>query len=229
MAAKRRHLAQRRKSLGFTQETFAERLEVDATTVRRWETGVASPQPWLRPKIARHLQVSHEQLDELLTEPAADVVPAFAATSLPAPSTERFVPSSVLLPVMVNGRSMLLPIDAHTLAASNLGPLFRQLAHLDGEAMHSVVTATEWDAMSPLNRRSLLKHGLAASVLPALGLEELHQVAAAMEDARRYLDTSVVEYLRRQLVLAKADDGMLGPAKTVPMVLGILGTIEEHA
>lgn len=50
-----------------------------------------------------------------------------------------------------------------------------------------------------------------------------------MEDARRYLDTSVTDYLRRQLVLCKADDGTLGPVKTLPMVLGILGAVEEHA
>ncbi|MDQ3405641.1 MAG: helix-turn-helix transcriptional regulator [Actinomycetota bacterium] len=68
MTNKRRRLAARCKSLGFTQEAFAERLDVDTTTVRRWETGVASPQPWLRPKIARHMQVSHEQLDALLAE-----------------------------------------------------------------------------------------------------------------------------------------------------------------
>jgi transcriptional regulator with XRE-family HTH domain len=68
MATRRKRLAGRRKSLGFTQEAFAERLEVDATTVRRWETGVATPQPWLQLKIARHLQVSHEQLEDLLVE-----------------------------------------------------------------------------------------------------------------------------------------------------------------
>lgn len=73
MAAKRHRLAQRRKALGFTQEQLAERLGVDMTTVRRWESGetAGGPLPWLRPKLARHLQVSAEQLDELLAETAA--------------------------------------------------------------------------------------------------------------------------------------------------------------
>jgi tetratricopeptide (TPR) repeat protein len=36
--------------------------------VRRWENGTAEngPKPWLRPKLARHLQVSPEQLEQLL-------------------------------------------------------------------------------------------------------------------------------------------------------------------
>ncbi len=47
MAARRHRLAQRRKTVGFTQEGFAEQLGVDATTVRRWETGETEtgPQP----------------------------------------------------------------------------------------------------------------------------------------------------------------------------------------
>ncbi|MGH8603167.1 MAG: helix-turn-helix transcriptional regulator, partial [Gammaproteobacteria bacterium] len=74
MAAKRYRLAQRRKTVGFTQETLAEQLGVDSTTVRRWESGETEtgPQPWLRPKLARCLQVSVEQLEELLHETIAD-------------------------------------------------------------------------------------------------------------------------------------------------------------
>lgn len=76
MAGRRQRLAARRKSLGFSQEAFAERLEVDSKTVRRWESGASEPQPWLWPKLARHLQVSSEQLEALLGESTAS-----AATS----------------------------------------------------------------------------------------------------------------------------------------------------
>ncbi len=70
MAAKRHRLAQRRKAVGFTQEGLAERLGVDPTTVRRWESGgtEGGPQPWLRTKLARCLQVSADQLEKLLSE-----------------------------------------------------------------------------------------------------------------------------------------------------------------
>ncbi|MCA1705354.1 MAG: helix-turn-helix domain-containing protein, partial [Actinobacteria bacterium] len=72
MAAKRHRLARRRKAVGFTQEGLAEQLGVDSTTVRRWESGetAGGPQPWVRRKLAHHLQVSAEQLDELLNDHA---------------------------------------------------------------------------------------------------------------------------------------------------------------
>jgi transcriptional regulator with XRE-family HTH domain len=72
MAARRHRLAQRRKMVGFTQEGLAERLGVDPTTVRRWESGETEggPQPWLRTKLAHCLQVSADELGELLSEVA---------------------------------------------------------------------------------------------------------------------------------------------------------------
>jgi transcriptional regulator with XRE-family HTH domain len=68
MASRRWRFAQRRKAVGFSQEGLAERLGVDRSTVVRWESGETEPQPWLRPKLVRVLQLSIEQLDELLTE-----------------------------------------------------------------------------------------------------------------------------------------------------------------
>jgi transcriptional regulator with XRE-family HTH domain len=66
MAGKRKPLAQRRKACGYTQETFAEALRVDRSTVQRWEKGEVDPQPHQRPRMAKLLQVSREELDELL-------------------------------------------------------------------------------------------------------------------------------------------------------------------
>jgi len=68
MASRRQRFAQRRKAVGFSQEGLAERLGIDRSTVARWESGETEPLPWLRPKLARALQVSIEQLDELLAE-----------------------------------------------------------------------------------------------------------------------------------------------------------------
>jgi hypothetical protein len=39
----------------------------------------------------------------------------------------------------------------------------------------------------------------------------------------------VVDYLAQQLDRCKADDGNLGPAKALPMVLGVLGAVQQHA
>src|SRR5580698_586726 len=65
---KRGRLAAHRRAMSFTQEAFAERLGVDVSTVRRWESGRSEPQPWQREKIARALQVSPGRLDELLAD-----------------------------------------------------------------------------------------------------------------------------------------------------------------
>jgi transcriptional regulator with XRE-family HTH domain len=63
---KRAGFARQRKSCGFTQESFAQALEVDRTTVQRWERGEGSPQPHIRPKLARALKVTPAELDALL-------------------------------------------------------------------------------------------------------------------------------------------------------------------
>lgn len=69
MADKRERLAARRRALGFTQESLAERLGVHPTTVRRWESGdVSGPHPWIRAELAKLLQVSAEELEMLLAE-----------------------------------------------------------------------------------------------------------------------------------------------------------------
>lgn len=67
----------RRKKLGYTQERFAEACGVDCSTVRRWESGERAPQPTLRPRIARILRVSLDDLDALLgvSPPHAEVAP----------------------------------------------------------------------------------------------------------------------------------------------------------
>ena len=66
MPTKRQRLAARRKAAGFSQEQLAERLRVDRSTVARWEGGETEPQPWIRPRLARALQLSLDQLDHLL-------------------------------------------------------------------------------------------------------------------------------------------------------------------
>jgi DNA-binding XRE family transcriptional regulator len=64
--ARRLSLAQRRKSVGLSQDGLAEALGVERSTVVRWEAGKTEPQAWVRPELARKLQLSEEQLDDLL-------------------------------------------------------------------------------------------------------------------------------------------------------------------
>ena len=108
-------------------------------------------------------------------------------------------PPALTLPVLLHGRSMLLPIDMQVAQANGLTGLLDELAC-----------------------------GSVAHALPASDLDELEHVAAALDDARRYLDGSVVGYFRQQLTRSKADDGNLGPARALPLMLGILGAISQH-
>lgn len=68
MALKRLRFIQRRKAVGYTQEGLAGELGIERTTVIRWERAETEPQPWLRPKLASVLQVTLEELGELLAD-----------------------------------------------------------------------------------------------------------------------------------------------------------------
>jgi DNA-binding XRE family transcriptional regulator/tetratricopeptide (TPR) repeat protein len=67
MAARRHLLAERRKTVGHTQEQLAELVGVERSTVVRWEAGETEPKPWSRPKLAQALAVSVDELHRLLT------------------------------------------------------------------------------------------------------------------------------------------------------------------
>ncbi|CRK55199.1 transcriptional regulator [Alloactinosynnema sp. L-07] len=66
MTVRRQSLADRREALGYTQEALASRMGVDRSTVARWERGVQKPQPWMRPNLAKALQLTPDRLVALL-------------------------------------------------------------------------------------------------------------------------------------------------------------------
>jgi transcriptional regulator with XRE-family HTH domain len=82
-------LAQRRKAEGLTQEALASLLEVEPSTVVRWERGETEPLPWIRPKLAETLRVSADRLEDLLVG-AGPAGPALAGVphQLPAAVTD---------------------------------------------------------------------------------------------------------------------------------------------
>src|SRR5699024_9370686 len=63
----RSRLSRQRSAAGHSQESLAEALAMDRTTIGRWERGVASPQPWVRQLLADELSVSMRELDDLLS------------------------------------------------------------------------------------------------------------------------------------------------------------------
>lgn len=68
-----------------------------------------------------------------------------------------------------------------------------------------------------------------ADAAPVGNADELQRVGAALDNAHRYFDGSVVDFFRQQLIRCKADDGTLGPAAALPLVLGVLGVIRRHS
>lgn len=55
MAKRRQKLTQRRKTLGYSQESLAYAVGVERSTVVRWESGETEPRAWHRPKLAKVL------------------------------------------------------------------------------------------------------------------------------------------------------------------------------
>jgi transcriptional regulator with XRE-family HTH domain len=95
-------LAECRHAAGHTQESFAEKLGVDRTTIGRWERGAQSPQPWQRPDLAAALDISLDHLDDLLRRtkqsanaPAPVAVPILEPVRL-LDNAQRDEPGSVL-------------------------------------------------------------------------------------------------------------------------------------
>ncbi|MFD2398514.1 multiprotein-bridging factor 1 family protein [Prauserella oleivorans] len=78
---RRQELAARREAMGFTQESLAQKLGVEASTVGRWERGTLTPQPWRRPRIASELKLSLAELDALLNPSTSGAAPADATIS----------------------------------------------------------------------------------------------------------------------------------------------------
>jgi DNA-binding XRE family transcriptional regulator len=84
MPERRHALAQRRKTVGLSQERLAEAVGVDRSTVVRWERAETQPQPWHRPKLAAVLRISVEELAELLAPVPVRSLPPRAANAVAA-------------------------------------------------------------------------------------------------------------------------------------------------
>ncbi|MGH3402051.1 MAG: helix-turn-helix transcriptional regulator [Streptosporangiaceae bacterium] len=177
-----------------SQETVGNWVGLTQTQLSRIENGRAPEELSKLVCWARILGIPGELLWFKLPDEADD-------NASPAGQT----PRTLMLPVLLHGRSVLLPIDTHAARASGLDGLLAELTS---------------------DRRVV--PGQMAHALPASDPEELEHVAAALDDARRYLDGSVIGYFRNRLGRSKAEDGNLGPTRALPLVLGILGAISQH-
>lgn len=68
--SRRSELVRRRKLAGYSQERLAYAMDVDRSTVARWEAGDATPLPTFRPKLAALLNIGPLDLEEILGDPS---------------------------------------------------------------------------------------------------------------------------------------------------------------
>lgn len=116
-------------------------------------------------------------------------------------------------------RRRALPERPHQVAAEAL----------TAQRAGTVDTDDEWTQVSELLRRTFLKRGIAAIALPTVGVGELQHIAAALEDARRYADSALVEHFRRCIDEAAGLDRAVGAAAGIPAVLGLVTAIDQTA
>ncbi|MFJ6381426.1 helix-turn-helix transcriptional regulator [Kitasatospora sp. NPDC092039] len=149
-------LAVQRRAAGYTQEQLATLMDVDRTTVHRWEKGTATPQPWQMPKLARLLKVSATELRSLL-HGGPDAVDAPAAapgggdgraeaahqrrqgeqkvTPVRSPLTQvsGLVADWLAISSPTEATALVLPVtESDVSAAEGMLDLFRQLDHTHG-------------------------------------------------------------------------------------------------
>lgn len=149
-----RQLTERRKALGFSQEQLAAALEVDRTTVGRWERGETEPRPYLRPKLAQLLRISPSELGSLL-DASAQIRPAETEARVPATgqppgsgSLDDMIRREFLRLVSVTGALVTVPTAEIGRAAESkdhraLCSLIADMAQLMGEVWFDANRYTE--------------------------------------------------------------------------------------
>lgn len=85
MATRRESFVRRRKELGFSQESLADAVGVDRSTVARWESGDTEPQALHRTRLCRELRVSTSQLESMIAI-SVKLAPSQSAHVAPAAS-----------------------------------------------------------------------------------------------------------------------------------------------
>lgn len=203
MAVRRTGLVRVRKAAGFTQESLAEVMHVDRSTVARWETGAREPLPYQRPKLAHLLNLTMDELDELLHAEQSNVA---------SPQ-----------PVDLSGSVLPIPRVVHAgllTQYETLTDTYRQIDYQAGSGAVYQEAVAQLDRLldmadsvpSPLYQRFALALGDAAQLTAWLAID--HQDYGA---ARRYAS----------LALSSAQEG--GDLGLHAYVLGIMSYIHLHA
>ncbi|MGH3713789.1 MAG: helix-turn-helix domain-containing protein [Micromonosporaceae bacterium] len=215
---RRRALAARRAAAGHSQHSLAETLGVERSTVARWESGVATPQPWVRPRLSQALGVSVQALGHLLASP--DDVGGLPTVSLlseggtpagssPVGATRQSDVIATQLP------SLRLVLDAHELPPDGpvrpLGELQKIVATVVSRRLHSNYVALVFELPTLLAElmRALHQRRDSQRRVVARLLMQAYRAADAIADKFGYYDLSARIIDRLQWAANETHDSLL--------------------
>jgi len=225
-----------RKAAGFTQEEVAERLDVDRTTVGRWESGESEPLPWLRPKLAELLGVTPARLDELLLAVETETDPS-ATSEMPCSNDEGTAESSERRPEGSQSRRgdgvtpspSLTHVgaagDGAALVAAHLALVTAAAQSINAGEGYTELLASLRRWVDRMNRRGLVQLcGSTAtspfifSWLDGLDPDEQERVVAAIVQPER-VDAPVITHIESVLFDSVLSNDKLGPRAALHTVL----------
>ncbi|MFF9397258.1 MULTISPECIES: multiprotein-bridging factor 1 family protein [unclassified Streptomyces] len=195
-------LAERRKTLGYSQEKLAQLLGVDRTTVGRWESGRIEPQPPQRRGLASALEVTLIELDALLPQPRAAGQEATGQQSSEHPGAgdpDEMIRREFLRILTVSGALTTLPLDeAEALTDGVRRGAPSDFLRMNGHLWQVYQLARSKGSVHPIVRDQLttLNEALAADTRgnsrPLLdAAADLFQLAGEVAfDANRYTDAA---------------------------------------
>ncbi|WOI59050.1 helix-turn-helix domain-containing protein [Streptomyces fradiae] len=191
-------LAERRRTLGYSQERLAQSVGVDRTTVGRWESGRITPQPAQRRRLAAALGIGLRELDVLLSPPQAgqsDAAPQVDAV-LNAGDPDEMIRREFLGILAVSGALTALPDDeAHALTTASDQGAPRDFTRMNAHLWRVYQLARTKASVHPVVRDQLTTLSRAASgrhsrrLLSAVA--DLLQLAGEVAfDTNRYADAA---------------------------------------
>jgi transcriptional regulator with XRE-family HTH domain len=174
MGDRREAFAARRELMGYTQESLATAVGVEFSTVGRWERGDLTPQPYRRPRIAKALGLTLEELGTLLTPTSSWRTTAPPSTSTSAQAADANDDAGGRLDTHATTHDVFQVPRETTASRVRGSPLGREAAPVQPDL-------AETDDM---NRRDLLRLFSMTSALLALpavepALDDADRVAAA--------------------------------------------------
>ncbi|GGV85055.1 hypothetical protein GCM10015535_31250 [Streptomyces gelaticus] len=194
-------LAERRRTLGYSQEKLAQLLGVDRTTVGRWESGKIDPQPPQRRGLAAALEISLQELDFLLAQPrpaGQEIARHQSSAPSNAGDSDEMIRREFLRILTVSGALTALPIEeAEALAEGVRRGMPRDFARMNSHLWQVYQLARSKGSVYPVVRDQLKTlnealAGIRGSGRPLLSAAaDLFQLAGEVAfDGNRYSDAA---------------------------------------